>query len=138
PLFAGCDLAASGFAGSPLVGSAFPAGLCVGPVVPEPVFAASAFAACPLSPVGLEPSGAFSAGDSAGPGPSQQSAIKILARGNPLSVPNASILRTTSIPATTLPKTTCLPSRCGAGAVQMKNCDPLVFRPRFAMLTTPA
>ena len=29
----------------------------------------------------------------------------------------------TSIPEMTSPKTTCLPSKCGAGAKRMKNCD---------------
>lgn len=42
-----------------------------------------------------------------------------------------SILRTTSMPSTTLPKTTCLPFRCGAGAVRMKNWQPLVLGPEF-------
>lgn len=35
------------------------------------------------------------------------------------------------MPSTTLPKTTCLPFRCGAGAVVMKNWLPLVLGPEF-------
>ena len=42
-----------------------------------------------------------------------------------------STLRTTSMPSTTLPKTTCFPFRKGAGAVVMKNWLPLVLGPEF-------
>ena len=42
-----------------------------------------------------------------------------------------SIFRTTSSPSTTRPNTTCFPSRCGAGAVRMKNWQPLVLGPEF-------
>lgn len=42
-----------------------------------------------------------------------------------------STFRTTSIPSTTLPKTTCLLFRNGVGTVVMKNCDPLVSGPEF-------
>ncbi len=40
-----------------------------------------------------------------------------------------SILVTISMPSITLPKTTCLPFKCGVppGAVMMKNWLPLVF-----------
>ena len=31
----------------------------------------------------------------------------------------------------TLPNTTCLPSRCGVGTVQMKNCEPFVLGPEI-------
>ena len=44
---------------------------------------------------------------------------------------------TVSIPATTKPKTTCFPSRKDVCAVQMKNCDPFVFGPAFAMDRVP-
>lgn len=44
-----------------------------------------------------------------------------------------SILWTTSNPAVTRPNTVCLPSKCGVSAVVMKNCEPLVFGPAFAM-----
>lgn len=43
----------------------------------------------------------------------------------------ASILLTTSMPSTTLPNTTCFPSRKGVGTVVMKNCEPLEFGPAF-------
>ena len=43
----------------------------------------------------------------------------------------ASIFLTTSMPSTTLPKTTCLPSRNGVGTVVMKNWEPLVLGPAF-------
>jgi len=42
-----------------------------------------------------------------------------------------SIFLTTSIPSTTLPKTTCLLSRNGVGTVVMKNWEPFVFGPAF-------
>ena len=42
-----------------------------------------------------------------------------------------SIFLTTSMPSTTWPKTTCLPSRKGVGTVVMKNCEPLVLGPPF-------
>mmetsp|Transcript_37278 Transcript_37278/g.118640 ORF Transcript_37278/g.118640 Transcript_37278/m.118640 type:complete len:222 (-) Transcript_37278:477-1142(-) len=57
--------------------------------------------------------------------------------GLPSAVPQASITRSTSMPSTTWPKTTCLPSRCGVAFVQMKNCEPLVFGPELAMDRTP-
>merc|ERR1712238_53022 len=37
------------------------------------------------------------------------------------------------MPAVTLPKTTCLPSKCGVLPVQRKNWLPLVFGPEFAL-----
>lgn len=43
----------------------------------------------------------------------------------------ASIFFTTSMPSTTRPKTTCLPSRNGVGTVVMKNWEPLVLGPAF-------
>eukprot|EP00755_Sulcionema_specki_P016930 Sspe_Gene.1053::Locus_359_Transcript_2_3_Confidence_0.500_Length_1006::g.1053::m.1053 len=48
-----------------------------------------------------------------------------------------SIFRTTSIPSTTFPKTTCRPSSHEVSAVVMKNCDPLVFLPALAMERHP-
>ena len=42
-----------------------------------------------------------------------------------------SIFLTTSMPSTTCPKTTCLPSRNAVGTVVMKNCEPLVLGPPF-------
>lgn len=42
-----------------------------------------------------------------------------------------SILRTTSRPSTTCPKTTCLPFKKGVGAHVMKNWQPFVFGPEF-------
>lgn len=52
-------------------------------------------------------------------------------------LPKDSIRRITSMPSTTLPNTTCLPSSQLVGAVQMKNCEPLVFLPEFAIERTP-
>lgn len=40
-----------------------------------------------------------------------------------------------TIPSRTLPKTTCFPSSHGALVARMKNCDPLVSGPAFAILT---
>lgn len=42
-----------------------------------------------------------------------------------------SILRTTSMPSTTRPKTTCLLLRCGVVVVVMKNWQPFVLGPEF-------
>lgn len=42
---------------------------------------------------------------------------------------------TTSIPFTTLPKTVCLLSSQGVATVVIKNCEPLVFGPAFAIET---
>ena len=44
---------------------------------------------------------------------------------------------TTFMPSTTLPKTTCLPSSQPVVTVVMKNWEPFVFGPLFAMLRTP-
>lgn len=44
---------------------------------------------------------------------------------------------TTPIPFNTCPKTTCLPSKWGVGTVVIKNWEPLVFGPAFAMLSRP-
>mmetsp|Transcript_126972 Transcript_126972/g.353633 ORF Transcript_126972/g.353633 Transcript_126972/m.353633 type:complete len:218 (+) Transcript_126972:108-761(+) len=57
--------------------------------------------------------------------------------GLPSGVPHASITRTMSMPSTTWPKTTCLPSKCGVAFVQMKNWEPLVLGPEFAMERMP-
>ncbi len=51
--------------------------------------------------------------------------------------PNPSIALTTSIPSTTLPKTTCFPSNHGHGTVVKKNCDPLVPGPALAIDNKP-
>ncbi len=45
--------------------------------------------------------------------------------------------RNHTIPSKTLPNTTCFPSSHGALAKVMKNCEPLVSGPAFAMLTHP-
>ena len=76
--------------------------------------------------------------------------------GAPLSVPTVSISLTTFIPSTTLPKTTCRSSNLksrdqgddntkineverthGVATVVMKNCDPFVFFPAFAIERMP-
>ena len=44
---------------------------------------------------------------------------------------------TVSIPDTTDPKTTCFPSKNGVCAVQMKNWDPFVLGPAFAIDNVP-
>lgn len=95
-----------------------------------------------------------------------QFAMVILALVFPDWLPKDSIFLTTSMPSTTWPNTTCLPSSLrteqgqltGAGegtltqhssrnppcdpyhavfSVQMKNCDPLVFGPALAMERMP-
>merc|ERR550514_228668 len=45
---------------------------------------------------------------------------------------------TTSRPAVTLPNTQCAPSSQGVSAVQIKNCEPLVLGPAFAIERVPA
>ena len=46
-----------------------------------------------------------------------------------------SIVLAVSVPLKTLPKTVCLLSSQGQGIVVMKNCDPFVFGPQFAILS---
>ena len=42
------------------------------------------------------------------------------------------------MPSVTRPKTVCLPSSHGAASVvTMKNCEPLVFGPAFAIASAP-
>src|SRR6202042_848062 len=43
------------------------------------------------------------------------------------------IRSTTSLPSMTSPKMVCLPLRCGVGTTVMKNCEPFVPGPAFAM-----
>lgn len=52
----------------------------------------------------------------------------MVALGLPKSVPYASILRTTSIPLVTFPKTVCFPFNQGVAAVQMKTGEVKVMR----------
>mmetsp|Transcript_9058 Transcript_9058/g.29940 ORF Transcript_9058/g.29940 Transcript_9058/m.29940 type:complete len:377 (-) Transcript_9058:1508-2638(-) len=52
-----------------------------------------------------------------------------------LSVLTASIRVSASKPPTTRPKTVCLPSRCAADLKVMKNWEPFVFGPAFAIET---
>src|SRR5260370_26895817 len=47
------------------------------------------------------------------------------------------IALTTSMPEITRPKTPCFPLRCGVGVYVMKNCEPLVFGPAFAIESMP-
>src|SRR5271154_6859386 len=47
------------------------------------------------------------------------------------------IFSATSSPSTTSPKMVCLPVSQVVGTVVMKNCDPLVFGPEFAMASLP-
>src|SRR5262245_3124855 len=68
---------------------------------------------------------------------SPQSAITIFPFVRPEDDPRASIFFTTSMPSTTLPNTTCLPSSQAVWIVQRKNCEPLVLGPALAMLSTP-
>merc|ERR1712127_38410 len=56
----------------------------------------------------------------------------------PEVVPYDSICLTTSMPSTTPPNTTCLPSSHGHGTVVKKNCDPLVPGPALAIESWPA
>ena len=55
----------------------------------------------------------------------------------PLPEPTFSMAWTTSIPSTTWPKTTCLPSNQEVLTVQMKNWEPLVPGPALAMERIP-
>uniref|UniRef100_A0A915I0D6 Uncharacterized protein n=1 Tax=Romanomermis culicivorax TaxID=13658 RepID=A0A915I0D6_ROMCU len=57
--------------------------------------------------------------------------------GLPDLLPCCSICRTTFIPCTTEPKTTCLLSNQSQAAVVMKNWLPFVFGPAFAMDNIP-
>merc|ERR1712100_809839 len=66
-----------------------------------------------------------------------QSAITTGCDVLPSLEPTASTFFTTSMPSVTLPKTTCLPSKCGVWPVQMKNWLPLVLGPALAMERHP-
>merc|ERR1712060_1044709 len=57
--------------------------------------------------------------------------------GVPLDEPTASTAVTACMPSTTFPKTTCLPSSHAVFTVVIKNCDPFVFGPAFAILRMP-
>ena len=57
--------------------------------------------------------------------------------GLPFPVPSFSTLYTDFISPKTLPKTTCLPSNQGVGAVVIKNYEPLVLGPALAIDNTP-
>src|SRR5262249_52940682 len=60
------------------------------------------------------------------------------ALGFPVSVPSPSIFFTRSRPSTTSPKTTCLPSSQAVLTVVMKNWEPFVFAPAFAIDSRPS
>lgn len=66
-----------------------------------------------------------------------QSTIEIVWLVLPVELPNDSICLTTSIPAVTKPKTTCLPSNQGVSTVVRKNWDPLELGPEFAIERIP-
>lgn len=57
--------------------------------------------------------------------------------GFPDFVPLVSSFDTISNPSVISPKQTCLLSNHGVGTVVMKNCDPLVFFPEFAIDNSP-
>ena len=58
--------------------------------------------------------------------------------GDPSLEPRVAMASTTSSPSTTFPKTVCRPSIHGMGLSVMKNWQPSVFRPAFAMERSPA
>ena len=60
-------------------------------------------------------------------------AMEIFRDGMPVLDPKDSIFFTTSKPSNTTPNTTWRPSKWGVRTVVMKNCDPLVCRPAFAI-----
>jgi len=53
------------------------------------------------------------------------------------SLGHFSTMRTTSMPDTTAPNTTCFPFRCGVSTVVIKNWLPLVLGPALAILNNP-
>ena len=55
----------------------------------------------------------------------------------PFLDPKCSMVSTIFMPSFTLPKTTCLPSNHSVLAVQMKNWEPCVLGPAFAMDKMP-
>src|SRR5438445_9240524 len=71
--------------------------------------------------------------------PSVTDSMRTSSRGrSPGPVSTAEIASTTSMPEVTRPKTVCLPSSHGhASAVTMKNCEPFVFGPAFAIASAP-
>lgn len=72
------------------------------------------------------------------PATTPQSAMTTGVCGRSLpSVSTISMRLTSAIPSATSPNTTCLPSRCGVVRNVMKNCDPLVPGPAFAIDNRP-
>lgn len=64
--------------------------------------------------------------------------ILLTSIGTSLFVVIAEIVWTTQSPFFTFPKTTFLPSKCGHGAIVIKNCELFVLAlPAFAILNTP-
>jgi len=55
----------------------------------------------------------------------------------PVYEPTLSRLSRTSNPSTTLPKTTCFPLSQSHGIKHMKNWEPFVFGPAFAIERSP-
>jgi hypothetical protein len=73
-----------------------------------------------------------------GPRTSPQSAMMTSTWGlSPAAFATFSMALTTSIPSTTFPKTTWRPSSHEVTTVVMKNCEPFVSLPAFAMLRKP-
>ncbi|TGO21525.1 hypothetical protein BPAE_0215g00170 [Botrytis paeoniae] len=73
--------------------------------------------------------------------PSKTLPLKILTSSTGLSsapVFTSPILFTVPIPLVTRPKIVCFPSNHGVGANVIKNCDPFVFGPEFAIDNIPA
>ena len=68
---------------------------------------------------------------------SPHSSTTIFAVVFPLRDPKLSTFLMISIPSTTEPNTTCLPSSHSVFTVQMKNCDPLVLGPALAIERIP-
>lgn len=66
---------------------------------------------------------------------SPQFSITISSTGTLPLVMHLSILSTISKPSTTLPNTTCFPSKCGKSLQQIKNWHPLLLGPELAMET---
>lgn len=70
--------------------------------------------------------------------PGNQQKIELLTNGrSSSSVGTFSMVARVVRPPTTMPKTVCLKLRWLADLYRMKNCDPLLWGPLLAMLTTP-
>mmetsp|Transcript_4925 Transcript_4925/g.14019 ORF Transcript_4925/g.14019 Transcript_4925/m.14019 type:complete len:228 (+) Transcript_4925:241-924(+) len=94
-----------------------------------------------VEPAKLSGSGTSNQNPAPGSWPGRQSPHSVTCIGTAGSPPSgwaaAAISARQSKPETSSPNTTCLPSRCGAGASVRNHCEVLLFLPELPMDRTP-